>query len=137
MGTDQQNGMMTDYDLADAGSVGKGSDNSRAVALTANGSGAANGGKMRKSGSGFLKGLLRNKSSGSLADEADHREASGPGSEAGSAYAADNAADNIAPEKKKGMKKLLSIGRSKKKHGSSASLSEHGAELEAGADVET
>jgi hypothetical protein len=35
------------------------------------------------------------------------------------------------------MKKLLSLGRSKKKHGSSADLSEHGAELEAGADVET
>jgi hypothetical protein len=139
MGTDHQNGIMTDYDLADAGSVGKASDNSRAVALTANAAGGERK-PMKKSGSGFFKGLLRNKSSGSLADaslEADHREASGPGSEAGSAYAADSAAESSVPEKKKGMKKLLSLGRSKKKHGSSADLSEHGAELEAGADVET
>lgn len=107
----------------------------RVVELTAN---AGSNGKIKKSGSGFLKGLLRNRSSGNLTDASlEQREASGPPSENGSAYTADHAADSSVPAKKKGMKKLLSLGRSKKKHGSSASLSEHAAELEAGADVET
>jgi hypothetical protein len=96
-----------------------------------------NSSKMKKSGSGFLKGLLRNRSSGNLTDASlEHREASGPPSENGSAYAADHAADSSVSAKKKGMKKLLSLGR-KKKSESSASLSEHGADLDTGADVDT
>jgi hypothetical protein len=126
---------MQQYSLADGGD--KPSHDGRVVELTAN---AGNNGKMRKSGSGFLKGLLRNKSSGNLTDASlEHREASGPPSENGSAYAyaPDNATDSSVPAKKKGMKKLLSLGRSKKKNGSSASLSEHAAEPETGTDVET
>lgn len=123
---------MQQYSLSDAGVEKHPSQG--VVELTAN---AGSSGKMKKSGSGFLKGLLRNKSSGNLTDASlEHREASGPPSEAGSAYAAESVADSGSGSgKKKGVKKLLSLGRSKKK-GSSASLSEHN-ELDTGADVDT
>lgn len=123
---------MQHYSLADDGD--KPSHEGRVVEHSANGN---NSSKMKKSGSGLLKGLLRNRSSGNLTDASlEPREASGPPSENGSAYAADNAADSSVAPKKKGMKKLLSLGR-KKKSESSASLSEHGADLETGADVDT
>lgn len=124
---------MQQYNLADGGD--KPSHHQQGVVeLTAN---AGSSGKMKKSGSGFLKGLLRKQSSGNLTDASlEHREASGPPSENGSAYTADAAADSSVPAKKKGLKKMLSLGRSKKSRGSSASLSEN-AEVETGADVDT
>ena len=122
---------MQQYSLADGGDKPSHHEG-RVVELTAN---AGNSGKMKKSGSGFLKGLLRNKSSGNLTDAGLEHRASGPPSESGSMHAAEQHADGSMPSKKKGVKKLLSLGR-KKKSGSSASLSEH-AEPEAGAEAET
>jgi len=121
---------MSQYSLADSDKHSH--QEGRVVELTAN---AGSSGKMKKSGSGFLKGLLRNKSSGNLTDASlEHREASGPPSENGSMHAADHAADGSTTTKKKGVKKLLGLGR-KKKSGSSASLSEH-AGFDAGTDAE-
>lgn len=122
---------MSQYSVADSGDK---PSQHQVVELTANAAG--NSGKMKKSGSGFLKGLLRNKSSGNLTDGGlEHREASGPPSENGGIHAADDSSEHTVPAKKKGVKKLLGLGRSKKKSGSSASLSEH-AEPEAGTDAE-
>lgn len=129
---DMASDAMPQYSLADSGEKVMHNSRQEVVELTANGSGSNNsGGKMKKSSSGFLKGLLRNKSSGSLAEG----DASAPASESGSVYAAENSSTDVTAGKKKGVKKLLSLGR-KKKNGSSASLSEHATELEA-ADAET
>jgi hypothetical protein len=91
------------------------------------------GGKIKKSGSGFFRGLRRNKSSGSLADGDG---ASAAASDVGSVHAGPDsiASDDVAP-KKKGMKKLLSLGRSKKAKGSSSSLAQDAADAEA-AEIE-
>jgi hypothetical protein len=110
-------------------SKASGSDaNSRVVDISArcnSGEGQGSKGKLKKSASGFLRGLGRKKkSSGSIGDE-DNRDAnSQPGGDAaGSAGHAQT--DDVPKEKKKGMSGLLHLGRRRK---SSGNLSEQGYE---------
>lgn len=84
---------------------------------------AAGNGKLRKSGSGFFKGLgRRKKSSGSIADD-DNRDANSQGADDSMNTAASGAmADEVVPEKKKGVSSLLVGLRRKKSSGNLADV---------------
>jgi hypothetical protein len=102
--------------------------NSRVVDISArcnSGEGQGSKGKLKKSASGFLRGLGRKKkSSGSIGDEYNRDANSQPGEDAaGSAGHAQT--DEATKEKKKVMSGLLSLGRRGK---SSGNLSEQGYE---------
>jgi hypothetical protein len=100
--------------------------NSRVVDISAHarsnsGEGQGSFGKLKKSGSGFLRGLGRKKKSSSSIGDEDNRDANPQPGEDAASPAAYTQTEDAAKEKKKGMSGLLSLGRRRK---SSGNLSE-------------
>jgi hypothetical protein len=100
--------------------------NSRVVDISAHarcnsGEGNGSNGKLKKSGSGFLRGLGRKKKSSSSIGDEDNRDANPQQGEDAAGPATYAHSDEAVKEKKKGMSGLLSLGRRRK---SSGNLSE-------------
>lgn len=100
--------------------------NSRVVDISAHarsnsGEGQGSIGKLKKSGSGFLRGLGRKKKSSSSIGDEDNRDANPQQAEDAAGPGAYAQTDEVVKEKKKGMSGLLSLGRRRK---SSGNLSE-------------